>query len=171
MTSKGLPFSASLANRRDSLVKKWFDGIVQAYPESTTRFLAQEKDPFRNPVGHTLKESLSVLFDKLIQPKNLTSLTPELNDIVKMRAVQDFTAGQAVAFPFLLKKILRKECAADISRCPDEFVDLEARIDEMAVLAFDLFMASRERLFEIKYNEAKRSLFMLEKIQQNGNPR
>ncbi|MBN2318640.1 MAG: RsbRD N-terminal domain-containing protein [Acidobacteria bacterium] len=171
MTHKGLPLSASLANQRENLVRKWFDGIAQAYPESTTRFLAREKDPFQNPIGHTLKENLSVLFDKLIQPKETASLTTELNDIVRMRAVQDFSAGQAVSFPFLLKKILREECTADVSRYPEEFADLEARIDEMALLAFDLFMKSRERLYEIKYNEAKRSMFMLEKTRQNGNSR
>lgn len=171
MNPEGLPFPASLANQRDNLVKKWFDGIVQAYPESTTKFMAREKDPFRNPVGHTLKESLSALFDGLVQPKELASLTPELNDIVKMRAVQDITAGQAVSFPFLLKKILREECSADVTHYPDAYAGLEARIDEMALLAFDLFMKSREQLFEIKYNEAKRSMFMLEKARQNGNPR
>ncbi len=168
---KGLPLSASLANQRDNLVRKWFEGIVQTYPESTTRFLDQEKDPFRNPIGHTLKESLSAIFDGLIHPKELASLTPELNDIVRMRAVADFSAGQAVSFPFLLKKVLREECTADVSRCPEEFVDLETRIDEMALLAFDLYMKSREQLYEIKYNEAKRSTFMLGKTRKNGHSR
>jgi hypothetical protein len=163
VVQKGLPFSASLVNKRESLVKKWFNGIVQAYPESTTRFLVQERDPFRNPIGHTLKESLSALFDGIIQTEEPAALTNELNDIVKMRAVQDFSAGEAVSFPFLLKKIIREECAADVSNYPDEFANLEARIDEIALLAFDLFMKSRERLFEIKYNEAKRSRFMLER--------
>ena len=98
-------------------------------------------------------------------------MTPELNDIVKVRAVQDITAGEAVSFPFLLKKILREECPAEVSHYPDEYANLEARIDEMALLAFDLYMQSREKLFEIKYNEAKRSAFMLERARQNGNPR
>lgn len=163
MPPKGLLFSASLANQRDSLVKKWFEGILETYPESTTKFLAHEKDPFRNPIGHTLKESLSALFNGLLQPEELASLTPVLDDIVKMRAVQDFTAGQAVSFPFLLKKILREECAAALSRSPDEFAALEARIDELVLLAFDSFVKYRERIFEIKFNEAKRSAFMLER--------
>jgi hypothetical protein len=80
-----------------------------------------------------------------------------------LRAVQDFTAGQAVSFPFLLKKIIREECKADCTRCPDEFADLEARIDELTLLAFELYVKCRERLFEIKYNEAKRSMFMSER--------
>ena len=171
MKSEGMPFSASLMSKKDNLVKKWFDGIVHAYPESTTRFLSREKDPFRNPIGHTLKESLSVLFDGLFQTKEMASLSAVLNDIVRMRAVQDFTAGQAVSFPFLLKRILREECAADLSRSPDAFAELEMRIDEMALLAFDLYMKCRERVYEIKYNEAKRSVFMLERAGQNRHPR
>jgi hypothetical protein len=171
VTPKGLPLSASLASQRDTLVKKWFGRILETYPESTKKFLAQEKDPFSNPIGHTLKESLSALFNGLIQPEELTSLKSVLDDIVKMRAVQDFTAGQAVSFPFLLKKILREECGAALSRSPDEFADLEARIDELALLAFDSYMISRERVYEIKLNEAKRSTFMLERARQNGHSR
>jgi hypothetical protein len=163
VTSKGLPLSASLENQRDTLVKKWIDEMLRSYPETTTGFLNREKDRFRNPIGHTVKESLSVLFEGLIQTKELASLTPVLDEVVKLRAVQDFTAGQAVSFPFLLKKIIREECKADCTRCPDEFADLEARIDELTLLAFELYVKCRERLFEIKYNEAKRSMFMSER--------
>jgi hypothetical protein len=164
VTNKGSPLSASLENKRDSLVKKWFEGILQTYPGSATKFIAGEKDPFRNPIGHTLRENLAVLFAGLVQAKETASLSPEMNEIVKIRAVQDGTAGQAVSFPFLLKKIIREECRAEFSRFPDEFADLEARIDAMALLAFDLFMQCRERMFEIKFNEAKRSMFMAERI-------
>ena len=171
MTFKGLPLADLLADQRDALVKKWLNGILETYPESTTKFLSQEKDPFRNPIGHTLKENLSQLFEGLIQSKDTASRAPMLNNIVKMRAVQDFNAGQAVSFPFLLKPILREECTAELSRCPDDFAGLEARIDELALLAFDLYMKCRERVFEIKVNEAKRSLFMLNKAHQNGHSR
>lgn len=171
MTLRGLSLAASLAEKKDKLVKKWIDGILQTYPESTTKFLSQEKDPFHNPIGHTLNESLSALFDGLVESKDTASLAPMVDDIVKMRAVQDFNAGQAVSFPFILKKIIRKEYAADLSLCLDDLSDLETRIDELALLAFDLYMKCRERVFEIKVNEAKRSIFMLEKTHQSGHSR
>ncbi|MEJ2247139.1 MAG: RsbRD N-terminal domain-containing protein [Acidobacteriota bacterium] len=171
MALKSLPLAASLADQRDTLVKKWLDGILQAYPESTTKFFSQEKDPFRNPIGYTLKESLTAVFDGLVQSEDTASLAPVLDNIVRMRAVQDLNAGQAVSFPFLLKRILREECSADLSRCPEDFADLEARIDALALLAFDLYMKCRERVFEIKVNEAKRSMFMLEKTLQSGHSR
>ena len=168
VTSTGLPLATSLSKRKEAVVKKWFDRMVQEYPGTATRFLTQEKDPFRNPVGHTLKESLSALFEALIQPKNGGFPEPVLEDIVKIRAVQDFSAAQAVSFPFLLKRILREELEADIPRYPDAFAGLEARIDDLALLAFDLYVKCRERIFEIKFNEAKRSTFLLEKMHQRG---
>ena len=171
MTSKGMPLSALLSNRRDSLVNKWFDRVVRAYPESTSNFLSREKDRFRNPVGHTLKEGLSALFDGLVQEKDVASLDSVLDDIVKMRAVQDFSASQAVSFPLLLKKIIQEECAADVSGHQAEYEDLDARIDSLTLLAFDLYMKRRERILEIKNNEAKRSMFLLERNGQNGRSR
>ena len=84
---KGLPLAASLADQRDNLIKKWIDGILQTYPGSMTKFLSQEKDPFRNPIGHTLKESLTAIFDGLIQSPDTASLVPMLDNIVRMRAV------------------------------------------------------------------------------------
>jgi hypothetical protein len=41
---------------------------------------------------------------------------------------------------------------------------VEGRIDQMALLAFDLFMRCRERIYEIKENEAKRRTALLERM-------
>jgi len=166
VNSKSLPLSAALANCRNAVVKKWFERVLQTYPDSTTRFLSQENNPFGNPVGHTLKEGLSALFDGLIQPTDVALLKPALEGIVRIRAVQDFTAGQAVSFLFLLKQIIRAEFTGDTPRYSDELAALEARIDELALLAFDLYMTCREQVHEIKFNEAKRRGFVLERAHQ-----
>jgi hypothetical protein len=165
VNGEGMPLSEALANRRGAVVQRWCERLFQTYPASTKKFLSQEKDPFRNPVGHTLQEGLSALFDGLIQSADIASLTSVLDGIVRIRAVQDFTAGQAIAFPFLLKPIIRMELAADVERYSKELVSLEARIDELALLAFDLFMKCREQVYEIKVNEIKRRAFILERAQ------
>jgi hypothetical protein len=165
---KDLPLSEALANRRTAIITRWFERMLQMYPEATTGFLSQETDPFRNPLGHTLKEGLSSLFDGLIQPVTVSSLAPVLDSIVRIRAVQDFTAGQAVAFPFMLKQIIRMEFANDALRYSDDLAALDAKIDELALLAFELYMKCREQVFEIKANETKRGTFILERAQQKG---
>jgi hypothetical protein len=166
---EGSPLSTALVNRRDAIVSKWFERMLQTYPAAATGFLSQEKDPFRNPIGRTLKEGLPALFDGLIQPVALASLTPVLDGIVRMRAVQDFTASQAVSFPFLLKQIIRAEFEPDASRYSDELAALETRIDELALITFDLYVKCRERVFEIKANEAKRRTSTLEKAFQRDS--
>ncbi len=147
----------ALAGERSAVVREWFERTLQSYPEETSGFLRGEKDPFRNPVGHTLREGLGVLFDEVAGEMDQARITASLDAIVRIRAVQDHTASQAVAFLFLLKDVLReKSPAADLAM-------LENRIDRMALLAFDLYMKCREKIYEIQAEEAKRRVYVLER--------
>lgn len=160
------PLRDALAARKNAIIQAWLARTLETYPEHTSRFLLQEKDPFRNPVGNTLKEAFPALVDQLIGAMDATAITPVLDGIVRIRAVQDFTAGQAVAFLFLLKKIVREALHDEVLRRPagDGLAAVEERIDEMALLAFDLFMKCREKIYEIKANEAKRRIYVLERM-------
>jgi hypothetical protein len=161
------PLMQALATKKSTIVKAWLARTLQTYPGNASRFLGRESDPFRNPVGHTLKGALPVLFDQLLWGTDADKVTPALDSIVRIRAIQDFTAGQAVAFVFLLKKVLREELRSEIQsdREGEGLAAIEGRIDEMALLAFDLFMKCRERIYEIKANEARRRMFLLERMQ------
>ncbi len=161
------PLMQALATKKSTIVKAWLARTLQTYPGNTSRFLAQENDPFRNPVGHTLKTAFPVLLHELLGEMNASKITPVLDGVIRIRAVQDFTAGQAVAFVFLLKKVLREELRSEIQsdREGEGLAAIEGRIDEMALLAFDLFMKCRERIYEIKANEARRRMFLLERMQ------
>lgn len=161
--NESTPLFAALEDCRSTIVDKWFARLLETYPESTTRFLSQERDPFQNPVGNNLKKGLSDLFEGLVKSVDMASLTPVLDGIVRIRAVQDFAASQALVFPFLLKQIIRTELAADVRRYSNELSVLEARIDELALLAFDLFVKCREQVYELKVNEIKRRSFILER--------
>jgi hypothetical protein len=161
---------AVLIDRRSDVVREWLDRTFRTYPESAGRFLSLERDPFRNPVGHALKEGLALLFDRVIENTDLAAARPALDGIIRMRAVQDFTAGQAVAFVFLLKQAMRGVLQGEIARFPAEYAALEARIDELALLAFDVFMKCREQIYEIRANEAGRRVSLLERAFQMRSP-
>ena len=72
-----------------------------------------------------------------------------------MRAVQDFTPSQAIVFVYLLKDILRQEAApeAKSEEVREGLAALEARLDRLALMAFDVYMECRERLHRIRVNE------------------
>lgn len=160
------PLLEALVAKKGAIVKEWLARTLQTYPEHTSRFLSQEKDPFRNPVGHTLRETLPALFDRLVEGADAATVTRLLDPIVRIRAIQDFSAGQAVAFIFLLKRVMREALGDETDKGPngEDLAVLEARIDEVALLGFDLFMKCREQIYEIKTNEAKRRLFVLDRM-------
>ena len=155
-----------LAAKRHAIVAEWLARTLQSYPEHASRFLLQEKDPFHNPVGRALREGLPVLFDQCVSGRDAGAVTSVLDEIVRIRAVQDFTAGQAVAFIFLLKQVIRDALREERHWPPegDDLAVMEGRIDQMTLLAFDLFMRCRERIYEIKGNEAKRRTALLERM-------
>ena len=149
-----------LIRQRDAIVNDWLERTLQTYPGQTSRFLRQEKDRFRNPVGHTLAHGLECLFDGLMGTVDRATAVAALEEIVKIRAVQDFTAGQALAFVFLLKNIVRERAlGTDLSSVLDE-------IDRLALQAFDAYMQCRERIYEIQANEARRRCSVLERVLQ-----
>jgi RsbRD-like negative regulator of sigma factor len=143
-----------LSDRKSRVVGEWLQRTIRTYPQST--FSSQEQDPFRNPVWNTLNEGLATLFDQVIVPTDPTAASDALDRIIRLRAVQDFSAGEAVSFIFLLKQVLRDEIAGEGAPRGDELAALEDRIDRLALLAFDTFMKCREQIYQIRANEARR---------------
>lgn len=170
MKVASLPLAEVLLRARNGVLKEWLAQTLRTYPEQTARFLLQNKDPFRNPVGHTLQQGFSILLDELLGACDPARIRSALDGIVKVRAVQDFTAAQAVAFIFSLKRIVRSELNSLLppEQATQALVTLEDRIDQMALLAFDLFMQCRERIYEIKASEAKRRVYLLERLHQSA---
>jgi hypothetical protein len=100
-----------LSEQKRALLEKWLERTLATYPSQTLRFLQGEKDRFRNPVGHTLREGLATLLDELTGEMDPARIGPALESIVRLRAVQDFTPSQAVGFVYLLREILQEESA------------------------------------------------------------
>ncbi len=134
----------------------WLERVLQTYPAQSCRLWQLEEDPFRNPVGYALKEGLSVLVEEVLGGMDRDRIIPALDAIVRLRAVQDFTAGQAVSFVFPLREVIREHLGEDLL--------FQQRIDELALLAFDRFITCREQMHEIKAQELRRSMHVLSRI-------
>jgi len=146
------------AERRGAILESWLERTLASYPSQTSRFWRHEKDRFRNPVGHTLREGLAAILDEIAGEMDTAKIRPALEGIVRLRAVQDFTAGQATGFVFLLREILYEELEGG---GPPAW---QKRIDETALLAFDLFMRCREEIYEIKARAAQRGVYVWERM-------
>jgi hypothetical protein len=143
--------------RRAEVAACWVDLTLATYPASGAALFLNERDPFKNPVGGIVRRSLAVLLDALLgDAAGVREVDDALDAVVRMRAVQDFTPGRAVGFVFLVRTAVREVLGEPYGACPaEEHEELSARIETLAMSAFDAFASCRQRLFELRTAEAK----------------
>ena len=142
-----------LAPKKKAIVQKWIDQMLDSY--GAPDFFKKQKDRFANPIGSTVSDGLQNIFSILVEEKDLAEAAKPLEDIIKIRAIQEFAPSVAVSFVYILKNIVREELAKEKNR--EEVLSLlpalDSRIDKIALMAFDFYMDSRERLHQIRVNE------------------
>ena len=148
------------AEGKQAIAQAWLDVTLSTYPSQSIQFMLHETDGFRNPVGKTLKEGIPLLVDELFGGMDLTRVHRVLEGIVRIRAVQNFSAREAVGFVFLLKRVLHEKLSAAAVIC----LELDGRVDEMALTAFDLYAQCRGQISDIQVNEARRRVALLQRI-------
>jgi len=150
-----------IEQKKAGIVKKWFDLTAQTYAPDTAEFLKSKTDPFANPVGGSLQRSLNVLLDQLIQGMDPQTINSYLDPIIRIRAVQNFTPSQATAFILSLKKALRANLAKELCdiRNTEELFEFESKIDQLSLMAFDIYMQCREKIYQISANETRNRTF------------
>jgi len=161
-----------LQDNKDAIVQRWLDDVLAMYPEDTSAAFKRQRDPFANPVGHSLRVGTREIFEALLDGMDTGRIRRHLSEIIKIRAVQAFSASQAVGFVFRLKKAIRTELrtAASDPRLSPDLAELEGQIDRIALAAFDVFVQCREQVCELRVNEIKRSVsWIVDKLNQRGS--
>jgi hypothetical protein len=150
-----------LHSRRAAIQKRWLEKTLETYAPDASAFFDKQKDQFANPVGQALRAGTQTMVDCLLDDMDMDAekICSALEEIVKIRSIQDFTPAQALSFIFSLKQVIREELGGrlDAARLA-ELAQFEAKIDQLALFAFDVYTKCRERLYEIRVSEVKRSV-------------
>jgi hypothetical protein len=150
---------AVLQDRKEAIVGRWSDDVLAAYPADGGAFFKRQKDRFANPVGHTVREGTRALFDALVEEGGEAVLRTPLEDMLKVRAVQQFPASTAVGFVLRLKGAVRAELGEERRRqLAAELDRFEERVDRLALIAFDVFVECREQLARVRIDELQRKV-------------
>jgi len=154
---EAMAFENLLLQKQSSILERWFDLILESYPEDTASLISKEKNQFSNPVGSTISREIEVLFKKLCEGGQLEKCEASLDSILKIRSVQDFSPSKAVGFIFLLKRAIGETLRDEIFResMTDEWLKFQERIDDLALQAFDIYMDCRDKICEIRVNQAR----------------
>ena len=146
-----------LAENKDAIIEKWFDLVVETYPGLSSLFL-KKKHQFGNPAGVKTRAAIDALFQELLDGELGEEAAGHVDAIVRIRAVQDFSPGQAVGVVFYVKYAVRdvlREQLGDKGLLR-ELLAFETRVDRLALLAFDAFAKCREQVYEMRLEDHKR---------------
>lgn len=146
-----------LIENKGAILDKWIDLVLASYPADASRIFKKQKDRFANPVGYNVSHCLAELYDALVEKTDLKLVLPVIEELVKVRAVQTFSPSDAVSFVYILKQVVKEECEKEGMNSFDlqEWFDFETQADVVAYTVFDLYMTSRERLYQVRINELK----------------
>ena len=164
-----------LKERADTIIEGWIEAVLSSYPSEAAALFQKQKDPFANPIGKTVRSGTRGVFHAILDGMDQEDLRSHLDEIVRVRAVQDFTPSQALSFVFALRSVIRDvipELDAD-PRFQGEVIELDAKIDRVALTAFDIYTESREEVSQLRINEVKRQVaWVFEKMNQRdaGDP-
>jgi hypothetical protein len=152
-----------LEEKKSIILRRWFDVVLETYPADTRQFLRTKKNQFDNPVAHRISSGIEGIFRQILSNTGETEVSPFLDKVIRIRAVQDFTPSQALAFIFDLKRLVREELGEKIreAQVSEELWRFEGEIDKVGLLALDIYMKCREEIYEVRVKEVKRSVSRL----------
>lgn len=162
---------------KKTVADRWVEAVFATYPLETTGFLRTKNDPFTNPVAHMTRQAADSLYDSMIgEEVDPADTKAAVDRFVKLRAVQKFTPGQSMAVFYLMKPILREEVMPEMLARGQisDYLEMESRLDTLALLAFDIYMSARETLADARIKEIRNQHAQLARWAQqleNGGPR
>jgi len=146
-----------LEQNKDTIIAEWVDQTINTYEQEMIRFLHKEKNQFANPVRNTILTSTEKIYNAILNKVKFDTNYPGLEDIIKLRTVQDFSPSQALSFIFILKEIIRKELQNDnkVNISVKEINKFEGKMDKLTALAFDIYTNCRNKIYEIRLKEIR----------------
>ena len=149
-----MKFTETLKKNRDKIAQEWKNGYLQIRLGNTV-IKSSNTGQFTNPVHFTISTALDKILDGLLE--NTETADKTLDDIVRIKAVQQDSPSQTMAFFPQLKNIVRELVKKQDAE--KELLEFEAKIDELTFRAFDIYMGCREQIYNIKLQEHEKGIF------------
>ena len=145
---------------KEAMAKRWSDVVHGTYPFETVGFLRTASDRFANPVGFRTEDAAKALMDAIfVEAPDEDALRKAVDELIRVRAVQDFPPETAVGIFFAMKDIIR-DVVISSENASAELMPalwaLESRIDAVTLLAFGAYARCREALHQLRVEETKR---------------
>ena len=140
---------------QSKIVADWFESTMKEYSGKAAAVYANSGNQFANPVGAIFSKAMEAIVGNLLSDvTNHENIKPKLDEIIRIRALQNFSPSEALKFIFRLKDILLKYLDEDLTKENiRELLNIEDAIDRLARISFDIYARCREELFELRNKE------------------
>jgi len=163
-----------LEEHRATIIKRWREQILEIYKPEAAKFLRGESDPFANPVGASVRNSVDPIVDCVVAGNSPETVQEHVDSLVRIRAVQELEPSKSIGLFLALKGLIREILGRGIPKkeqAPDLF-EVYERVDAVALLAFDIHSKCKEQIFEIRIREVRgRSERVLDKLNKRAEAR
>jgi len=151
----------ALKKKKDEILSTWVERTLDTYASSG--FFKKSRDRFANPVGANIREGLSRLYELLLAKADPEEMKAPLDQVIRIRAVQEFTPAQALAPILELKWVVKQVLSADreTRSLLTELDVFDCDVDRAALAAFDIYTECREQLYRNRLRELKSGSYIL----------
>ena len=147
-----------LKERKAAILDGWMERILASYPQDSSRILGRKGDPFGNPVGSTYQEHSAVIVEQLCGGGDRAAMEAALLEMIKVRAVQQFSPSEALGIITALRGVVRGVLSEEElahAGLKEELRGLDAEVERLLFTGIDQYAACRERMFEIRVREIR----------------
>ncbi len=150
-----------LKKKEEKIVAVWVERTLDSYISSD--FFKQATNQFANPVGANIRTGLTKILQLMLSEAEAQEYAEPLDQVIRIRAVQEFTPAQAVAPLFEVKWVVRQILSGDEQGRPllSELGPFDREVDRVVLMAFDMYMRCRDRLYQARIRELKSGSYIL----------
>ena len=157
-----------LSEKKPVILGKWLDCAFSAFPEGSALFFKGKGDGFDNPLGTMVRQSLEEVLSLFLVGRHVSEMSAPLERLAKVFAIQEMSASTALRHVFELRRIFRESLEGENYR-EEDLQRMERALDELALAAFDAYVLCRQRVFELRINDVKRSVSgLLRELHKRG---
>jgi len=146
------------AEKRAIILQRWLDRVLGAYPPDSQRFFREDRSPYSNPVGFTLRRGMEGVIDQILRPAGMEEARAILEPVMKVRAVENLTPSQAEEFFLPLREVISEIVGEEKGKevLDLEWLDLNSRINQLAIVGMNLYSECREKVSQLRMQERER---------------
>ena len=147
-----------LEDKKEIILERWLDRVLEDYPPETQTFFRENKNPYSNPIGFTLRKGMEGILDQILRPLSVEEARAILEPVMKVRAVENLPSSGRGYFILPLREvvpeIVREEKRKDL--LGRDLLDLNSRISRLALLGMNLYSECREKVNQLRIKESEK---------------